>query len=115
MKLRTATQFENAVAFTEELPADDTLSRMEELFHQRRGVMITANNRRIRLEAFDERFAGERWQISDGRLRLSNEFTQAEMKRREIEAEIVEVARLIVAEANNSELATAAAQEALTV
>jgi hypothetical protein len=102
--MNTIAQIEHAATFTEDFPAADTLARLEELFHKRRGVMVIANNRRIRLEAFDERFAGEDWQISDGRLRLSNEFTQAEMRRSELEAEIVEVARLIVAEADNQEL-----------
>jgi hypothetical protein len=115
--MKSIAQLENrdASIYADPLPAEDTFTRLENLFHQRRGVMITANNRRIRLEAFDERFAGEDWQISAGRLPLSNEFTQAEMRRREIEGEIVEVARLIVAEANNSELITTATQEAVTI
>lgn len=41
-------QLEYADAFKDALPSDDTLARMEDLFHKRRGVMIVAKNRRSR-------------------------------------------------------------------
>ena len=60
--------------------------------------------RQIRLAAFDERFADENWQISDVRIRLANELTQAEIKLAENLAQIVEVAGQIYAEHAASEL-----------
>ncbi len=99
-------QREHADAYRETLPVDETLARLEGLFHSRRAVMNTARNRRIRLEAFDDRYSEEDWQISDVRIRAANELTQAEMKLADYEKEIIEVARLIVAEANNAELIT---------
>jgi len=97
-------QIEYSDTFVEELPTQDTLDRMEQLFTDRRREMITAKNRRIRLAAFDERFADENWQISDGRIRLANELTQAEMKLAENLSEIIEVAGQIYAEHAAAEL-----------
>ncbi len=94
----TVSQLEYADTFVEALPAEDTLDRMERLFTDRRREMITAKNRRIRLAAFDERFAGEDWQMSDDRIRLANELTQAEMKLAENLQEIIAVAGQIIAE-----------------
>ncbi len=83
---------------------DGPLDRLEELFTQRRREKVIANNRRIRLSAFDEKYADENWQMSDGRIRLASELTSAEMRVAEIEGEIVEAARQIAAEADNAEL-----------
>jgi hypothetical protein len=97
-------QIEYADTFTELLPSDETLDRMERLFTDRRREIITAKNRRIRLAAFDERFADESWRMSDGRIRLANELTQAEMKLAENLSQIVEVAGQIYAEHAAAEL-----------
>ena len=110
----TVAQLEHADTFCDPLPAQDTLERMEELFTRRRRELVLVKNRRIQLAGFDERFSDEGWQMSQGRIRLTNELNQAELRMAEIEFEIVEVARLIVAEADNLEMINLAASERAT-
>jgi hypothetical protein len=92
------TQMENAYAFADPLPAVETIDRLEELVTQRRRELIIEHNRRIQLETFDDRFPGPDWQASDKRVRLVDQIAQSEQRRARIKQEIVEVARLIVAE-----------------
>lgn len=97
------TQLENSYTYAERLPAQTTVDRMDDLCMQRRHELILIKNREIQLGRFDYRWPGEDWQASDRRLRLVNEKTQAELRLAGIWREIVNVARLIVAEADNSE------------
>lgn len=90
-------QIEYANSYSDPLPAADTVSRMGKLCVERdkqierverRQSVVNAVNRLHLVAATD----------------VNNELTQARLRLREIQQEIVEVARLIVAEANNAEL-----------
>lgn len=87
----TVTQLEHADAFTDTLPATDTYTRLDNLFTERRRVVE-------QLEALDKRFKGDDWQQSDQRLSVANQLTDAEIRRSEVEAEIVKAAWQLVAE-----------------
>jgi hypothetical protein len=97
------TQLENGLALAGALPQVETIDRLEELVTQRRREMILERNRRVQLSAFDDMHPGVDWQTSDKRIRLVGQIAQSEQRRARIKQEIIEVARLIVAEADNEE------------
>jgi hypothetical protein len=90
--------------YADELPAGDTLDRMEALFRERRNETVIATSERARLNCFTRRFTETPEQAAKRRAGHANRLNQAQLRRREIHNEIVEVARLIVAEADNAEL-----------
>ena len=98
------TQLENSYTFAERLPLQETAARMDDLCMQRRREVILIKNRQAELARNDFLCPGEEWQASDRRLRIVNQITQSELRLRRVWDEIVEVARLIVAEADNGEL-----------
>ena len=98
------TQLENAYTYADRLPTQTTVDRMEQVITDRRRELILLKNRQFKLRTFDNAYAEEDWQASDGRKRLVNQITQSELRLRRVWDEIVEVARLIVAEADNGEL-----------
>jgi hypothetical protein len=97
------TQFENGLAVADAPPTVETIDRLEELVTQRRRELVLEHNRRIQLSAFDDMYSGADWQASDKRVRLVSQIAQSEQRRARIKQEIVEVARLIAAEADNEE------------
>jgi hypothetical protein len=91
----TVAQLEHAATvYRDPLPSEDLFDRMEELSRNRRFLIATAAVVRARQEAKGR---------SD---RTMNLLTQASLRQAEVEREIVEVARLIVAENDNAEMIT---------
>ena len=105
----TAIQIENRDAFCDPLPASDTLDRMEEAIRARRREMIVVQTKKMQVEMFDNRFTDMEAQGADRRNEIVNRMNQASLRQAGIEREIVEVARLIVAEADNAEIINLAA------
>lgn len=102
----TVAQIEHKETFTESLPEHATLDRMEQLFIDKRRDEVLIERRRIQLQVFDDNYPGDDWMMSDRRNDLVNQITQSELRHARVAGEIVEVARLLVAEADNSELIT---------
>jgi hypothetical protein len=99
----TVAQIEHAATLRPDpLPAEDLFDRMESLIRDRRAAIFTTADRRIRLETFEQMGAPADY---SRRVQYSNELTTAAMRQAEIEREIIEVARLLVAEADNAEMA----------
>jgi hypothetical protein len=94
------TQFEHLATLTDPVPAQSTLDRMEDLFIKWRREIITAKNKRMQADVFERRHTDPEAQASDYFGLLSSQLTQAEIQRKRVELEIIEVARLIVAEAD---------------
>lgn len=107
--MHSLAQFKHAptMNYADELPAGDTLDRMEALFRERRSEAVIAASERARLNCFIRRFTETPEQAAKRRAGHANRLNRAELRRREIQVEIVEVARLIVAEADNAELIAA--------
>ncbi|HKQ90865.1 MAG TPA: hypothetical protein VJZ77_09295 [Blastocatellia bacterium] len=105
----TLRQIEHAATmnYADELPAGDTLDRMEALFRERRSETVVALTEKARLKSFTRRFTETDEQAANRRAAHTNRLNQADLRRREIKNEIVEVARLIVAEADNAEIIAA--------
>lgn len=97
----TVAQLEYADAYHDPLPLSDTMDRMKQLCIDREWNYDRLDRKRSALRAVD-RLGDYVKQAS--RASLVNEADQAARRLREIEGEIVEVARQIVAEADNSEL-----------
>ena len=98
------TQLENSYTFTERLPQQTTIDRLEQVITDRRRELILLKNRQFKLRTFDSAYAEEDWQASDERKRLVNQITQSESRLRRIKDDLIEIARLIVAESDNEEL-----------
>ena len=97
--MTTIAQIEHAGgAYSEPLPSADLFDRMEALLRDRRSAIVLATSRGFDLD----RAAKE----SPAETRILNDKTRAEMRRAEMEIEAIEVARLIVAEADNLEMVT---------
>lgn len=103
--MHSIAQFEHApTIYDDPLPTGDTLDRMEALFRERRNETVVALTERARLNCFTRRFTETPEQAANRRAGHANRMNQAELRVREIRNEIVEVARLIVAEADNADL-----------
>lgn len=95
------TQFENAHAYTERLPARSTHERMERLYDDHRRETRIIKNKHELLAFFDRQWPEIKTQpIRDMRNEIVNQITSAELRLRRVLDEIVNVARLIVAEAD---------------
>lgn len=93
-------QLEYVDVYSDPLPCADTFDRMEELIRERRRTIITARAKLMQLEMFDRRFMDIEYQASNRRGEIINRLTRAELRRTQVELDIIEVARLIVAEAD---------------
>jgi hypothetical protein len=96
----TVAQLEHIGTFRDPLPALSTMERMEDLFIKWRREIITAKNKRMQADVFERRHTDPEAQASDYFGLLGSQLTQAEVQRKRVELEIIEVARLIVAEAD---------------
>jgi hypothetical protein len=83
-------------------PDSDLFDRMENILRERRFAKIMAATKAVHLATL-----GERQLMLNLEAALTNEMTTAAMRQAELELEAIEVARLIVAEANNAELIAA--------
>jgi uncharacterized protein YhaN len=83
-------QLEHADTFNDPSPATDARDRLEQLFHARRGAIITVDTKRIQISRFDHKFADTEAQYADYRSELSNLLTQAELRLVEINNQIDE-------------------------
>jgi len=100
--MNSIAQIEYADTFVEALPTNDTLNRMERLLVERHCALKRLERRELVLRALDR---PHNWFVSPGeRDRITNEVNHAARQVAENKREIVEVARQIVAEANNQEL-----------
>lgn len=97
MIARSITQIENDYA--PRLPERSTFERLEMLFLDWRREGSTVGRKRIQLEMHDRQYRSVEDQASDRRNEIINQRTHAELRRAEIEKEIYNVARLLVAEA----------------
>jgi hypothetical protein len=101
----TIAQLEHAsIDYSDPLPSSDLFDRMENAARARRAQIVTAAMTRMKIEIFVRRPLETEQQAAERRAGLVNQHTQAELRRADIQAEMVEIARLIVAEADNASL-----------
>lgn len=94
----TLAQAEHITTFVEPPADQSTLDRLEELFISRRREIITAKNKRMQLQVYEQRLTEAEGQASDRIMHLASQLTQAEIQRARIELEIIEAAGLLTAE-----------------
>lgn len=100
------TQIEGAHAYTERLPARSTHERMAQLYDDHLRETRIIKNKHELLAFFDRQWPQIKTQpIRDMRNEIVNQITAAEMRLRRVLDEIVGQARVIVAEADNAEIA----------
>jgi hypothetical protein len=100
----TIAQIEHAETCSDPLPEQDAFDRMEDAINRRRREIIIAKTKQVQLTRFDARFTDAESQFADRRGLILSQQTQAEIARKRIELEIIDVARLIAAEADRGEL-----------
>lgn len=97
-------QLEHAPTLTDPQPAQDRFEKLFDLLRARNGEIIIAKNRRLQLQSFDDRWPDVEAQAADRRRQIVEQLAQAKMRRGQKEGEIddfiLEVARLLVAEAD---------------
>lgn len=96
-------QYEHKSTFTDPLPEQTTFDRLEDLFITWRRAKLDAIRKKFQLESFDRMYSLPEEQAADRRNEILNQFTRAELRRAETELEIINVARLLVAEADIAE------------
>lgn len=96
-------QLEYADQYSDPLPANDMIDRMRMLCLERESALERLEKKEAALRAIDRMPWGVR---PAQRAKLANEADQVTLLVRTLQNEIVEVARLIVAEADNGELIT---------
>ena len=94
----TVAQAEHLNTFRETLPTQDTLSRLAGLFKERETWTDMAAMKRHAVEDFNRPFWESEPDIAHIRAQMTNQLTHAELKLAEVEVEIIEVARMLVAE-----------------
>ena len=97
-------QMEHTRTLQESLPELSTFDRLEDLFRSRRVHSITIATKESQLQRYDMRNTDPEAQASDWRAEILNTMTQATLRRMETEKEIIEVAKMLVAESKNAEL-----------
>lgn len=98
----TVAQIEHApTLYSDPLPEAGRFDQLETLVRERRAAIIAAADKTCRLSVYSERTPA----FQEGRrTQLSNELTAAAMRQAKAQRDIIELARLIVAEYDNLEL-----------